>query len=228
MILAPAILLAYLLGSVPSSVILGRSVKGIDVREHGSGNAGASNAFRVLGRPLGVAVLLMDAGKGAAAVALIPALLRLSGGAQSVFGDTETRLLLGGAAIIGHVYSVFLNFRGGKGVGTAAGVLVVLYPLSLGIAVAIFVVVLLVTGITSLASLVASLSFPGVAALLGHLGIVETSPALFVFSVLAVLFLLFTHRENIKRLVAGRENRFEGARILGRLFDRFKGPGGHG
>lgn len=222
---ALAILLGYLLGSVPSSVILGKSVKDIDVREHGSGNAGASNAFRVLGRPLGLAVLLMDVGKGAAAVALIPALLRLSGAEALPFGYTESKLLLGGAAILGHVYSVFPNFRGGKGVGTAAGVLLVLYPLSLGIAVAIFLVILLVTGITSLASLLAAVSFPGVTALLGYVGVVETSPGIFVFSVLAVLFLLFTHRENIKRLAMGRENRFEGARLIGRLFDRLRGRG---
>lgn len=215
-------LLGYLLGSIPSSVLLGRSIKGLDVREHGSGNAGASNAFRVLGRPLGTMVLLMDVGKGAAAVALIPGLF------PAPLPGHLPGLLVGGAAILGHVYSVFLKFRGGKGVGTAAGVLLVLYPLSLGIAVGIFVVVLLATGITSLASLIAAVSFPGVTALLGHAGLIETSPAIFLFSVLAVLFLLFTHRENVKRLVAGRENRFEGARLIGRLFDRLKGRRGKG
>ncbi len=220
---AVAVLLGYLVGSVPTSVILGTVFRGIDVREHGSGNAGASNAFRVLGRPLGIAVLLLDVGKGALAAGLLPTILRGLDIAPVLPGDTEIRLLVGGAAIIGHVYSVFLRLRGGKGVGTAAGVLLVIYPLSLGIAVAIFLVILLTTGITSLASLVAALSFPGVTALLGYMGIIETSRAIFVFSVLAVLFLLFTHRENINRLVTGRENRFEGARLIGRLFDRLRG-----
>ncbi len=221
LVLSGQILLAYLLGAFPSSVVVGRVAKGIDLRHHGSGNAGASNAFRVLGRGLGAAVLIMDVAKGAAAVTLIPLIAP-----NELIG-----LFLGAAAILGHVYSPFLRFRGGKGVGTAAGVLLVLYPFPLAIAVSVFVLILLVFGITSLASLIAALSFPAATALLGASGVIETSPSIFVFSVVAVLFLLFTHRENVRRLVRGEENRFEGIRVLGRLFtrlfarDRRDGPG---
>jgi len=182
------ILGAYLVGSISPSVLLGRLFKHVDLREHGSGNAGTTNAFRVLGVKLGVAVLLADVAKG-----FIPAMA-----ARSLVGPTAT-VVVGLAAMAGHNWSLFLRGKGGKGVATGVGVLFALMPVTAAVLVAIFVVILLSTSLVSLASLFASSMLIPVAVATG-----KPLPYV-VFSLLAVSFVVYAHRGNIRRLVTRRE-----------------------
>lgn len=189
---------AYLLGSVPSSVWLGKWLRGIDVREHGSGNAGATNAFRVLGKPIGTAVLLADMIKGALAVML--------SNLQEVFpegadGWMVLRIGLGVAAVTGHIFPVFAGFRGGKGVATLAGIGLALYPYPALSALGIYLAVFLIWRISALASLAAVVSYP----LWVILVFPTESLSLKVFSVVVLLLVLLTHRKNIARLVRREE-----------------------
>ena len=188
---------AYVLGSVPAAYIAGRVVKGIDLRQHGSGNLGATNVYRVLGGKVAAAVLVFDAAKGALPVVLLPRLL-----------PTERPLLwaiaYGVAAIVGHVRPLFLLWKGGgKGVATAAGVFAALVPIPALIAVAVWTLVLWASGYVSLASLGAAAVLPvAVGALLG-----PVSP-LFFLALLVGAFVFWTHRANIGRLRRGEEHRF--------------------
>ncbi len=199
MILLPAILLSYLIGGIPIGFLIAKKVKGIDLREHGSKNIGATNVGRVIGWKYGVIVLLLDAFKGA-----LPVL-----GASyfdSGFSLTTTQILLGSMAILGHTYTPFLSFRGGKGVATALGVYLTLVPFVTICAVGIFFLVYKISGFVSLGSIFASLSMP--IWYLGHSKYLpgsEYSPI--IFSVLIATFFLitFTHRENIKRMLHGKE-----------------------
>jgi glycerol-3-phosphate acyltransferase PlsY len=189
---ALAILASYLLGSVPFALIAAK-VRGVDLRKHGSGNLGATNAIRVLGPGLGIPVLLADVAKGLVSVTVLPA---LSGGAS-----WGLPLACGAAAIVGHVASVFLRFRGGKGVAAAAGAFLGLAPAALGIAAAAFVAVLLATRYVSLASILGAATLP---VALWRLG--ERAELVAVGVALAAL-VLFRHRANLGRLAAGRESR---------------------
>lgn len=191
---------AYLLGSVPTAVWTGRLFHGIDVREHGSGNAGATNVMRVLGVRTGVPVLLIDMLKGWAAVRL----LRLQPG----IGPGEEMfillsILLGIMAVIGHIFPVFAGFRGGKGVATISGVCFALHPAATAAALGIFILVLLLSKYVSLGSIAAGISFPV------WVIVVFRSPSvsLWVFSMVAAVLLIITHRKNIQRLSAGKENK---------------------
>ncbi len=199
MILLPAILASYLIGGLPIGFLLAKKVKGIDLREHGSKNIGATNVGRVIGWKYGVLVLLLDALKGA--IPVVGASYFDSG-----FSLTATQILLGTTAILGHTYTPFLSFRGGKGVATALGVYMTLVPFVTICAVAIFVLVYKVSGFVSLGSIVASLSMP-----LWYLGISklfpgsEYSPIIFLVLIATFFLITFTHRENIKRMLQGRE-----------------------
>jgi glycerol-3-phosphate acyltransferase PlsY len=197
MIAAIGLVLAYLVGSIPAAYIAGRAVRGIDLREHGSGNLGATNVMRVLGARIGLAVLLFDAAKGALPVLLLPPLLGVSGNAWWEIG-------YGIAAIVGHVRPIFLLGRGGgKGVATAAGVFGALAPLSLLIATAVFLVVVLGSGYVSLGSLVSAAVFP--------LAVIVLSGGLTPIAIAGLLmaaFVFWTHRANIGRLRRGEEHRF--------------------
>lgn len=201
--LALALLLAYLLGSIPTSIIVGKLFFGLDIREHGSGNAGATNAFRVLGPLPGSVCILVDVGKGSAAVLL--AGLFPTGELSTVL----VQLLAGAAAVAGHMWTVFARFRGGKGVGTAAGMLLAIYPVSLLSAVLVFLIVATTTGYVSLGSITGALSFPVIAVILSATGLREISPTLLVVAVPITLLIVYRHRSNIRRLLRGEENRFE-------------------
>ncbi len=192
---------AYLVGSISPSVLLGRLFKHVDLREHGSGNAGTTNAFRVLGVRLGLAVLVADVAKG-----FIAAMV-----ARSLVGPTAT-IVVGLAAMAGHNWSIFLRGRGGKGVATGAGVLLALMPFTAVILVGVFVVVLFSTSLVSLASLSA-------AVMLIPMSVGTGKPLPYVlFSVLAASFVVYAHRGNIRRLVRGREPRSKLSwRSLGRV-----------
>lgn len=185
---------AYLLGAVPTSYLVMRMARGVDLRTVGSGNLGATNLYRQLGWRFAVPVGLFDMAKGALPVM---AGLRLPGGGMAV------ALGLGAAAVIGHVYSVFVGFKGGKGVATGAGVVLGLSPWAFVVSLGVWGVVVWLSGYVSLASVIAALLFPGVTWVLHP----EQRPLLWMHVALAALIVVL-HRTNLRRLAAGTENRF--------------------
>lgn len=199
---AVGLLIAYVVGSIPAAYIAGRVVKGIDLRQHGSGNLGATNVYRLLGSKVAATVLLFDAAKGALPVRMLPVLLLPA--AMSADGRLLWTVAYGIAAIAGHVRPVFLLWKGGgKGVATAAGVFAALAPVPVLIAVGVFAAVVAASGYVSLGSLTAAAVLPvAVASLLG-----PASP-LFILSLLIGTFVFWTHRANIGRLRRGEESRF--------------------
>ncbi|NLA47912.1 MAG: glycerol-3-phosphate 1-O-acyltransferase PlsY [Bacteroidales bacterium] len=194
------VLIAYLLGSIPSAVWAGRIFHGTDVREHGSGNAGTTNVIRVLGWKTGVPVLIFDLAKGFLA-AMLPHLLHLA--PQGSPALINLQILMGFIAIIGHIFPVFAGFRGGKGVATMFGILLAIHPPVTLACFGVFLLVFLITGIVSVSSISAGISFP--VFLLAIFG--SPSFVLKLFSVLVALALIVTHRDNIKRLIRGEEAR---------------------
>ncbi len=196
------IFIAYLLGSIPFGLLIPKIYGVPDIRKHGSGNVGATNVMRTVGVVPGLLVMAGDVGKGVVAV-LIAGLL-----GRGVV-DTETLCLLAGlAAIIGHIFPVFLKFKGGKGVNTALGVMLMLMPPAAMSGLAAFIVTVLISRYISLGSMIASLVFFGIV-LLGYLTDFMLVPLsyLIVAAVVPVLIIV-AHRSNIKRLIKGTENRF--------------------
>lgn len=194
---ALGVLVAYVAGSIPFAYIAGRLVKGIDLREHGSGNLGATNVFRVLGWKVAVPVLLLDAAKGALPVLLLPRIADTS-------NTVAWAIAYGVAAIAGHVRPVFLLWKGGgKGVATAAGVFLALAPVSLLLVTMLFAGVLWTRGYVSLGSLASAAALP----LAVYFEKGAHSPVLWV-SIPIALFVFWTHRANIGRLRRGEEHRF--------------------
>ena len=191
-----AIVAAYLLGATPTSYIAGKLGRGIDLREHGSQNLGATNVYRILGWKYAIPVALFDIAKGA-----IPVLFfsRWAGAAEHPW----LPVALGGAAVLGHMFSPYVSFKGGKGVATAAGMFLALAPVAVVIAMGVWVVCLWLTGYVSLSSIIAVASVPLWVALL-------QPNAYYVFwaGVGLVALIVFAHRRNIRRLLAGTENRF--------------------
>lgn len=191
---------AYLLGSLPFSIWIGRRFFNTDVRDHGSGSTGATNTWRVLGWKVGLPVLLLDIGKGMAAT-FIPYL-------YSPFSSDPdlmlwVRILCGTAAALGHIYPVFAEFRGGKAVATLFGVLIGLMPVPAAGILIVFIITVLLSRIVSLGSMLAGISLPFLAYFFtGH------PMPLMILSVLACFLVLATHRKNIQRLVQGKEPRF--------------------
>jgi acyl phosphate:glycerol-3-phosphate acyltransferase len=198
-LIAALLLIAYLLGSVPTSVWIGKAFYKIDVREFGSGNAGATNTFRVLGRNAGIPVLIIDILKGSSAVALA----WMSGFETGSNEFINLQLGLGVAALLGHIFPVFAGFRGGKGVATMLGIVIFIVPVACSLALLVFLLVLLATRIVSLSSMIGGLSFPFILNLL--LG--NDNPILMIFSIVISLLLIITHRKNIRRLLKNEESR---------------------
>jgi glycerol-3-phosphate acyltransferase PlsY len=195
-----AIFAAYLMGSIPSAVWIGKAFYKTDVRQYGSGNAGATNTFRVLGRKPGVTVLILDALKGFFAVWIFSDMTPINH-KDDIF--TMFQLALAVAVTIGHIFPVFANFRGGKGVATLMGVIIALHWQAALLSIAIFLIVFLLTGYVSLGSMIAGISFPF------HLFIFfrpEPLP-LIHFSMIIAIVVLFTHQKNIERLLRKEENR---------------------
>ncbi len=191
-ILVLSLAAAYLLGSIPTGLLLGKAY-GIDVRTTGSGNIGATNLYRTVGRKVGILTLIGDCLKG-----LIPVLVL-----RYVFPSTDLAVWAGLAAFCGHVFSVFLKFRGGKGVATALGVFLALAPLAVGIALAVFLLLMVVWRYVSLGSISAAAVMPPAVWLLGG------SRSLIIATALIASIVIIRHHENIARLVAGTENRFK-------------------
>jgi glycerol-3-phosphate acyltransferase PlsY len=202
-IIIVSLALAYLLGSIPTAVWVGKAFHDIDVREHGSGNAGATNVIRVLGWKTGVPVLLVDMAKGSIA-ALLPLFLHIaeSGSPQLI----NLQIFNGLSAIVGHMFPVFAGFRGGKGVATAAGSIAAIHPYVTIICLGVFILVFILTGIVSVSSMSAGIAFPVML-----FTFFNTPSLLFkIFSVFIAVAMLITHRENIKRLLKGEEKRLFG------------------
>ncbi len=192
--------LAYLLGSIPPAVWIGKAIHNIDVREHGSGNAGTTNVIRVLGWKTGIPVLIVDIIKGWAA-AMLPVFFHLAQHGSALLINMQ--IIAGMIAITGHILPVFAGFRGGKGVATIFGVLLAVHPLLTLCAAGVFLVMLFITGIVSISSMTAGLSFPII------LFLFFETPSLFfkIFAVLVAIALIATHRKNIGRLLKGEEKK---------------------
>ena len=206
------IMISYLAGSTPTSIIVGRITKGIDIREHGSGNAGGTNVFRVLGWKPALIVVIIDVFKGWLPAAIFaPAFYY----AQIIPDLGVIQILCGFSAVLGHTYTVFAGFKGGKGVGTLGGMLIALFPTAFPFCLAVAVITIMLTGYVSLASILASVSLPIFLFVLPPFFGVNPAPlSLMVFSLLIPWFITFTHRSNIQRLRSGEENRFEKAMIF--------------
>jgi len=187
-----AILASYLLGATPTSYIAGRVGRGIDLREHGSKNLGATNVYRILGWKYAIPVALVDIAKGA-----IPVLLARNS------SYAWLPVAVGAAAVLGHMFSPYVSFKGGKGVATAAGMFLALAPGAVLIAIPVWGICLWLTGYVSLSSIVAVLSVPLSIALLQ-----PNSSSVFWASIVLVALIIFAHRRNIRRLLDGTENRF--------------------
>lgn len=190
---------AYLLGSIPTAVWWGKRYYGIDVREFGSGNAGATNTFRVLGKKAGIPVLFIDIVKGTAAVLL--AFL-----SPFVFESNQfvnLQLGLGIAALVGHVFPIFAGFRGGKGVATILGVVICLTPITSLMVLGVFLIVLLATRYVSLSSMTAGLSFP----FFLNIVLKNQNQTLLIFSLFVAVLLILTHKKNIVRLLKRQETK---------------------
>jgi acyl phosphate:glycerol-3-phosphate acyltransferase len=206
------IVLSYFVGSIPTSIIVSRLARGIDIRDHGSGNAGGTNVIRILGLKVGLLVIAVDIFKGYVATILVPKLMYgpMPFNNLTPFEDlTVIRIIAGCSAILGHIWTAFGGFRGGKGIATAGGVLIGLAPIELLVSLAVFLFVFAFSGYVSLGSLSAAISFP-LAMFFRHNifhGSLYGYNTLIFFSMGISLLLVFTHRKNIKRLVAGTENR---------------------
>ena len=191
----PWLAASYLLGAIPTSYLTGRVFRGIDLREHGSRNLGATNLYRVLGWRYAVPVGLFDAAKG-----LVPVLVF----APQVSSSELFALVCGVTAVLGHAFSVFVGFRGGKGVATAAGVMLGLAPVALAAAAVVWAVLVYTTGYVSLGSIVAAAVFPLAVAVLEP----PDQPLVLWLDVAVAAAIIWFHRGNIRRLLNGTENRF--------------------
>jgi len=196
------VLIAYLSGSFPTAIIAGKLLKGIDIREHGSGNAGATNVLRVLGWQAALIVLLIDMFKGFAPVFWVaPAL------SQQPEHTVYLQIFAAIAAIVGHIWTIFAGFKGGKGVGTSAGVFLGLAPIPLLSALGVFVIIVWLTRYVSLGSILAALAFLGGLLIQRFLLHMPVPDVLLYLGAVVVILIWYAHRENIKRLLAGNENK---------------------
>ncbi|MBK9637594.1 MAG: glycerol-3-phosphate 1-O-acyltransferase PlsY [Bacteroidetes bacterium] len=194
------VLLAYMMGSIPSAVWIGKLLYGVDVRDYGSGNAGATNTFRVLGKRAGLPVLILDILKGFVAVKLVWLTVKYLPDTQQ-FVNLE--LSLGLAALIGHIFPVFAGFRGGKGVATLLGILCAVHIGAALICIGVFMVTILLTHYVSLSSMLSALTFPISIMFIYH----ETIPGLNIFAMFVCVLVLITHQKNIERLLSGDEGK---------------------
>lgn len=191
-------ILAYLIGSVPTAYLVGKAIKGIDIRKHGSGNVGATNVFRTVGKGWGVCVLICDMLKGIIAVIVLSRLYD---------GDFDNikyaQMIYGVFAICGHNWTLFLGFKGGKGVATTAGVIAAMFPLAFSFSFIIFITTVVMTRIVSISSLISAFAFPIFFAFLYN--DIKDFYVFLGISILLVIFIFIRHRKNITRLIKGEE-----------------------
>ncbi|MEJ6979342.1 glycerol-3-phosphate 1-O-acyltransferase PlsY [Pedobacter sp. P351] len=196
-----ALVAAYLFGSIPTAVWIGQAFYGIDVREYGSGNAGATNTFRVLGKNAGIAVMLLDIFKGWTATNLAYLIGLSVTGPQHSVQFVNYQLALGIIAVMGHLFPIFAGFRGGKGIATLFGMILAVHSMAALVCVLVFVSVLLISKYVSLSSIAAGFSFPLSVIFLFH------SPlrSIVVYGMCICILILVTHQKNIERLLKGKE-----------------------
>ena len=197
------LLFAYLIGAFPSAVWLGRTFYNTDVREYGSGNAGATNTFRTLGPKAGIPVLLMDILKGWIAVNLVYFVMD-----NQLMSDEkffELKLAFGIAAVIGHLFPIYTGFRGGKGIATMLGFMIGIYWQAALLSALVFILTFLISKYVSLSSIIASLAFPFIVIVI--LGMNNTNSSLIIFSIFVPILSLITHQKNIERLIRREENK---------------------
>ena len=210
------VLLSYIVGSIPTSIILSKWRHGFDIRSKGSGNAGGTNVFRVLGWKSGMFVIIVDALKGVIATTIIARLFwdpALPFYNHTPFDDfTIIQMICGGAAVIGHVWTMFAGFKGGKGIATGSGLLIGIAPTEFAVSIAVFLIFLYAFKYVSLGSIMAAASFP--LSLVVRYNIlsdeIHSYKTLVFFSTGIALFLIYSHRANIKRLMEGTERKISG------------------
>ena len=205
-------ILSYLVGSIPTSIIVAKAKRGIDIRQHGSGNAGGTNVIRVLGWKAGVFVIALDIAKGLVATMFIARLMYgpIPFENKTPFDDfTVVQIIAGCAAILGHVWTLFAGFKGGKGMATAGGMLIGVAPLEVAVSFGVFAIVFLISHYVSLGSLSAAVAFPLTMFFRENIFMVDIEGynTLIFFSIGISLLIIYTHRGNIKRLLRGTENR---------------------
>jgi glycerol-3-phosphate acyltransferase PlsY len=197
-----ALILAYLCGSIPTAVWIGQAFYGIDVREYGSGNAGATNTFRVLGKKAGIPVMLLDILKGWTATNLAYFIGVSTTGAYNSTSYTNYALALGIAAVMGHLFPIFAGFRGGKGIATLFGMILAIHLQAALLCVCVFIVVLLITHYVSLSSIIAGFTYP-----IGVTFVFPSNRAVVIYGMCICVLILVTHQKNIERLLKGKESR---------------------
>jgi len=199
MVIAILVVLAYLVGSIPTAVIVSKRLYGIDIREHGSGNAGATNTFRILGSKAGSGVMLADILKGflAAKLALF------SDYAWHSEAITNLQVFLGLAAVVGHIFPIWAEFKGGKGIATLFGMIISIQPLVAVSLVGVFLIMLFLTRYVSLSSISASIAFPVLIVFIFR----EPEISYRVFAIATACLVVLTHHKNISRLLHGNENK---------------------
>ena len=198
------IVLAYLIGSIPTAVWVSSKLYGIDIREHGSGNAGATNTFRILGAKAGSGVMLGDMLKGYLAVKL-SLLSNFSWDSEAI---TNLQVGLGLAAVVGHIFPIWADFRGGKGIATLFGMILSIQPLVAVSLIGVFVLILFFTRYVSLSSITASIAFPVLILFIFH----EPEISYKIFAIATACLVVFTHHKNIGRLLAGNESKVKSFR----------------
>ncbi|MFA7421470.1 MAG: glycerol-3-phosphate 1-O-acyltransferase PlsY [Melioribacteraceae bacterium] len=206
------IILSYLVGSIPNSILISKLVRGIDIRNYGSGNAGGSNVFRVLGWKWGILTILLDALKGAIAVILVARfyLDRFPFNNVTPFDDfTLVQIICGVTAVIGHVWTLFAGFKGGKGIATGLGVLIMIVTVDMALALGVFFLVVGFSRYISLGSLAAAVSVPLIMIIRENIFNVDIRGyhTILPFAILLALFVIYTHRSNIERLLQGSESK---------------------
>lgn len=211
-LLGTIIILSYLVGSIPTSIIISKLSHGIDIREHGSGNAGGTNVMRILGWKKGLLVIILDALKGAFAVVVVARLHYGGLPFQNVspFDDfTLVQIIAGIAAVIGHIWTVFAGFRGGKGIATALGMLIMIITIDMLVAVGIFIIVVTVSRYVSLGSILAALSIPFTLIFRENIlhDHIPSYGTLLPFVAAVSLLVVYTHRKNVMRLLNGTESK---------------------
>jgi glycerol-3-phosphate acyltransferase PlsY len=197
------VILAYLFGSIPTAVWFGQAFYGVDVREYGSGNAGATNTFRVLGKKAGIIVMVVDIFKGWTATNLPYLLDSEIVGTHDSAHFVNFQLALGVIAVLGHLFPIFAGFRGGKGVATLFGMVIAIQPLAALCCVTVFLVCLIISHYVSLSSILSGFTFPLSLALI----VKTTVPSVMLYAMAICILILITHQKNIERLLKGKESK---------------------
>lgn len=200
LLIVTGVVISYLIGSMPTALWVGKAFYGLDIREHGSGNSGATNTFRVLGKKAGTAVLLIDVIKGLTAASLVRYLQFVDLGTVKY---VNLQLLFGLSAVLGHIFPLYAKFKGGKGIATLLGMIIAIHYLSALACISLFVVILFSTRYVSLSSILAAIAFPVFAVLIYK----NEEPFFVAFGIAAAIMVVMTHQKNIVRLVAGNENK---------------------